>query len=285
MSGVRKGSDLRIYLVRHGESEANINKDIYRTKPDHAMNLTERGKQMAEGAGAFFKEEFRSLFGSKAELDKQNHHIRMWVSPFTRTRETAEGILKVLNVSQGDFWVDSVRESALLVEQDFGMLESQGSKANHGSAPIGETVPYYNEQQRNHLKQKYSGQFWERPPNGESSFDVCGRLSSLIGMLLEDVNVPDSERAPIRTVIIISHGSAIKTFIQTWCRFSPEWFHVAPSATNCSVQRITNSTYDGFCFSGFEKGSLVRTLVEKLPLVEDPRSQFWNPYLKPKGPK
>lgn len=33
----------RIILVRHGESEGNLDKYKYRTTPDYALNLTQRG--------------------------------------------------------------------------------------------------------------------------------------------------------------------------------------------------------------------------------------------------
>jgi broad specificity phosphatase PhoE len=45
-----------IILIRHGQSEANVDKTIYKTKPDYAMELTELGKQQALEAGLKIKE-------------------------------------------------------------------------------------------------------------------------------------------------------------------------------------------------------------------------------------
>ena len=40
-----------LYLVRHGQSEANVDKNVYRTKPDHAIALTPLGLNQANEAG------------------------------------------------------------------------------------------------------------------------------------------------------------------------------------------------------------------------------------------
>lgn len=35
----------KLFLVRHGESEGNVNKSIYAEKPDYTLELTEAGKK------------------------------------------------------------------------------------------------------------------------------------------------------------------------------------------------------------------------------------------------
>ena len=41
----QKNNPKRIILVRHGESEANILRNIYKTVPNNKIKLTENGKQ------------------------------------------------------------------------------------------------------------------------------------------------------------------------------------------------------------------------------------------------
>ena len=41
----------RIILIRHGESEGNVDRAIYNVKPDYALELTEKGKQQARDVG------------------------------------------------------------------------------------------------------------------------------------------------------------------------------------------------------------------------------------------
>ena len=36
-----------IFIVRHGESEGNVDKTIYERKPDYAITLTSTGKNQA----------------------------------------------------------------------------------------------------------------------------------------------------------------------------------------------------------------------------------------------
>jgi broad specificity phosphatase PhoE len=46
----------RIILVRHGESEANVNKEILRLVPDHKVGLTPLGFKQSLDAGRYIGE-------------------------------------------------------------------------------------------------------------------------------------------------------------------------------------------------------------------------------------
>src|SRR3954464_99313 len=67
----------RIYLVRHGESEGNVNKEIYKTKPDYALELTFDGIMQARRAGEAINKEILP-----------HETIAFYSSPFYRTRQT-----------------------------------------------------------------------------------------------------------------------------------------------------------------------------------------------------
>ena len=41
----------RIILIRHGESEANVNPHLFASVPDYAIELTEKGREQALNAG------------------------------------------------------------------------------------------------------------------------------------------------------------------------------------------------------------------------------------------
>ncbi|XP_060182638.1 phosphoglycerate mutase-like protein AT74 [Lycium barbarum] len=45
----------RIILVRHGESEGNVDKNVYATVPDHKVQLTKKGKEQAKKAGELIR--------------------------------------------------------------------------------------------------------------------------------------------------------------------------------------------------------------------------------------
>lgn len=46
----------RIILIRHGESEANVDKYMFGRVPDYTIELTEKGREQAEEAGKRLKE-------------------------------------------------------------------------------------------------------------------------------------------------------------------------------------------------------------------------------------
>lgn len=46
----------KIFLIRHGQSVGNVDKEIYKKVPDYALELTDLGKQQAIDAGRELKE-------------------------------------------------------------------------------------------------------------------------------------------------------------------------------------------------------------------------------------
>lgn len=52
----------RIILVRHGESQGNVNQEIYKTTPDYALHLTDKGQAQAKLAG----EQIAALIGGES---------------------------------------------------------------------------------------------------------------------------------------------------------------------------------------------------------------------------
>lgn len=59
------GKQLEMFVVRHGESEANVQPKIYERKADHSMSLSEKGKSQAMEAGKYLKEVYQYVKGGK----------------------------------------------------------------------------------------------------------------------------------------------------------------------------------------------------------------------------
>lgn len=116
----------QIIILRHGESEANTDKSLYETNPDHLMQLTEKGKSQCIERG-------KSL---KALLDGK--HITVWNSPYMRTRQTSEYVL-----SQIDAEV-KIKEDPRLREQEWGNFYTLDEAIRK---PPGDLVPYFNQTQ------------------------------------------------------------------------------------------------------------------------------------------
>ncbi|CAF3408334.1 unnamed protein product [Rotaria sp. Silwood2] len=78
----------RIILVRHGESQGNINESVYSRTPDAHISLTQLGKDQAIEAGKRLKEEV--INGGP------NESIYVYLSPYIRSKQTYEGISKII---------------------------------------------------------------------------------------------------------------------------------------------------------------------------------------------
>lgn len=77
----------RLVMLRHGESEGNVNEDIYATKADSDICLTKLGWEEAKIVGKALKDE---IFGDPS--NKTNQRVHFIVSPYVRTIETFHGI-------------------------------------------------------------------------------------------------------------------------------------------------------------------------------------------------
>lgn len=223
----------------------NIDPTAYRDYPDHKLPLTDKGLAMAREAGSEIDRKLTELFGEPGP----DTGTKLYLSPFVRTRQTAEGVLDGENGRGVRRWLSHMEESALLVEQDWGLFEGSGIQ----DAP----KKYPNEWKRVQEIRKHQGKYWCRFPLGESCFDVCCRVNQLFGKLQRD-RYPDRghrlRKRAVRNVVIVSHGVTIRAFVMMWCKFSPEWFDASSNPPNASV-RLLDSTvlgWDaGYMFAGF----------------------------------
>jgi hypothetical protein len=89
----RRGPDksqLRLFLVRHGKSTANQSGTVYKATSDHAVPLSDEGREQALQAGLAIKKYFvqpeNEGCGPRAR--------RIYVSPYKRARETARKLFE-----------------------------------------------------------------------------------------------------------------------------------------------------------------------------------------------
>jgi len=83
---LKKNKPKRIFLIRSGESEKDINLKCYETIPDNKIKLSSLGKKQSDVCGKNLKK----LIG--------NESVYFYVSPFKRSIETFEHISKAFNV-------------------------------------------------------------------------------------------------------------------------------------------------------------------------------------------
>lgn len=99
----------RIILIRHGESEGNVDESAYTRIPDSKICLTEKGWKQAVKCG----KNIRQLIESDQNDDWK---VYFYVSPYKRTLQTLRGIGTAFERDR----IAGVREEPRLREQDFG---------------------------------------------------------------------------------------------------------------------------------------------------------------------
>eukprot|EP01120_Amphizonella_sp_Union-15-10_P004324 TRINITY_DN14955_c0_g1_i1.p1 TRINITY_DN14955_c0_g1~~TRINITY_DN14955_c0_g1_i1.p1 ORF type:complete len:358 (-),score=56.70 TRINITY_DN14955_c0_g1_i1:85-1158(-) len=225
-----KINDFRILLVRHGESEANVNRSLYTTMPDHAVPLSPAGRAQAIECGKQINSFFQTKMGSTCP--PEDWFCRVWTSPYLRARETAD----LLQQYAGD-WISDIRESIFLVEQQFGLFEGK-DWYNNGLEGFPQELEYYRK------CSLYGGRFWARVPLGESRFDVCSRVYHSFGTLHRDAAVG------IKNSIIVSHGVTLRAWMMMWLRLTPEWFEEEKNPNYCSIRYIKGGIDKGCIWPG-----------------------------------
>jgi hypothetical protein len=99
----------RIILVRHGQSEGNVDESVYTRVADPKIGLTEKGLAEALECGREIKE--------LIEQDKAGDwKVYFYVSPYRRTLETLKSLARAFERPR----IAGIREEPRLREQDFG---------------------------------------------------------------------------------------------------------------------------------------------------------------------
>lgn len=231
---------MRIFLVRHGESEANVDRSILKSQSDHGVSLTTKGEQDAAEAGKFLKSyyEEQDAFndGLRKNFGKFGHSIpkvvrpRIWTSPYRRARQTSQ----IIQDQLGSRVLDH-REHVLLAEQQFGLFDGHTNE---------ELKTLYPEESRNYDKcMETNGRFWARLPLGESRFDVAVRVHQAFGTFQRD-----EQQNGVPELIVVCHGVVMRVFIMMWCRLTPEWLDAQPNPPNGSVYLIRSAVEHGYVF-------------------------------------
>ncbi|XP_057511037.1 phosphoglycerate mutase-like protein AT74H [Actinidia eriantha] len=189
----------RIILVRHGQSEGNVDESVYTRVADPKIGLTQKGIVEAEACGRRIREMIK-----KDQAD--DWKVYFYVSPYRRTLETLRNVAKAFGRSR----IAGVREEARLREQDFGNFQDREQMKIDKS-----------------LRAIY-GRFFYRFPNGESAADVYDRITGFRETLRADIDIgrfqPPGEQSPNMNLVIVSHGLTLRVFLMRWYKWTVEQF-------------------------------------------------------------
>ncbi|CAF1238691.1 unnamed protein product [Adineta ricciae] len=175
---------IRILLVRHGQSEGNVDPGILTTKPDHELILTSLGEQQAMEAG------------KKIVKLINNESLYVYLSPYRRGLQTWEGIYKSLEDSQ----IITIRQDPRLREQEFGNFTDLSIRDNEVA-----------ERQR-------VGRFFYRFRTGESGADVYDRVSLFLDMIFHEMDNGYHDKT--QNILIVSHEVFIRLLLMRYFRMT-----------------------------------------------------------------
>ena len=200
---------MKIFLIRHGESISNIKQNNLLGLPDHLVHLSQNGKLQAKQTGLFLKQYLKE---NQINLEQAT----LWISPYTRTRETAQIINQYLNIA-------CIKEDYTLIEQNYGLFSDKTIDEIKKLYP--EEFKHYDNYWQN------NGKFYAKLPQGESPMDVALRTRQFLETVIKDNSNP---------LFIVSHGTVIRTIIMNYFHHSPEWFNHEANMQNCSIRLIDN---------------------------------------------
>ena len=140
----------RIILIRHGESQGNLDGAAYSTTPDYKIKLTQHGIEQCRLAG----HNIHNMLSENGK--KKNWKVFFYVSPYDRTRSTLREIGRAFKRRE----MIGVREEVRIREQDFGNFQ------------VADRMKVIKE-----TRERF-GRFFYRFPEGESAADVFDRVSS-----------------------------------------------------------------------------------------------------------
>ncbi|KAJ4969570.1 hypothetical protein NE237_016271 [Protea cynaroides] len=199
----------RIILVRHGESQGNLDDTAYTTTPDSQIPLTTHGIDQARLSGQ------RICRLVSDDGCSQNWKVYFYVSPYHRTRSTLREIGRAFPKNR----IIGVREECRIREQDFGNFQV--------------------EERMRAIKvaRERFGRFFFRFPDGESAADVFDRLSSFLESLWRDIDMKrllrHSECDDEINLIIVSHGLTLRVFLMKWFKWTVDQFEHLNNPDNC----------------------------------------------------
>lgn len=190
---------MKLCLIRHGLSKANVDETVYLTVKDHDIELTDIGQEQALLAGKNLSKE---LSGTKGKTF-------VFVSPYKRTRQTWAGIKSALCPI-----TFSEQENPLLREQEykfFADLEDMKTRKEN--------------------RAKW-GPFWYRYKNAEAATDVHQRVTVFWNYLTNQYLLGHIKEED--TVVIVTHEVVIRMFTMVMESLSHE--NAKVDVGNCDIK-------------------------------------------------
>lgn len=209
---------MNLFLIRHGQSIVNVDREFMTQTPNMLGDLTELGRHQAALTGEYLAQELKNRFISKSK-------IVVWNSPYLRTTQTANIIKQKLD-EKGIKYI--AKESIYLAERQFGLLDNHAEIETTHKAEI--------DHYRMHVQQ--GEDFWVRPPLGESPFDMCLRIDSFIQSHLKSSR---DENTSKQTHVFVAHGAWLRGFMMMYQELTYKEYLAMPNPGNAALFEVNET--------------------------------------------
>lgn len=188
---------MKLYLIRHAQSEGNKCKSTYYKMLDWQVPLTDEGIKQAEKVGIGLK---TMRFGPYT-------YPTIISSPYVRALDTANIIVD--QFKYGEQGILRIKQEPLIREREWGNLRE-------------EVESFETREERNHLFD-----FYRRPVGGESFADCYQRAF----IFFEHLKTYEEDSK----IIIVSHGEFLKLLLMIIDGKTVEEFNDLPNIKNCEI--------------------------------------------------
>ncbi|XP_047071462.1 phosphoglycerate mutase-like protein AT74H [Lolium rigidum] len=250
----------RIVLVRHGQSEGNVDESAYTRVPDPLIGLTPKGRRDAEDCGR----RLHRLFSDGSRGGDDDWKVYFYVSPYRRTLETLRGIGLAFDARR----IAGVREEPRLREQDFGNFQDREKM-----------------RAEKEVRRRY-GRFFYRFPDGESAADVYDRITGFRETLRADIDIgrfqppslPGSPAAPEMNLVLVSHGLTLRVFLMRWYKWTVRQFEGLANFDNGGALVMQTGEGGRYSLLGHHSADELREFGLTDEMIDD---QLWQSTARP----
>lgn len=195
---------MNLYVIRHGESEHNVDRTVMSHTHDSQHSLTEIGQSQVKKTAEFMQ-------------TIVNANTVLFTSPYLRTIQTAQAIHSLLP-DQMPFY-----ENPLLREWELGNLYDFTNRTPEAKKEF-----------------KAAGQFYFRYQNGESLADVYLRATMFMHTVIERVK----RQQRYENVVIVTHAAFIQMLLTHLMNLPVEELKGFKPVENASVIKINETNGD-----------------------------------------
>ena len=210
----------KVVMIRHGQSEGNVNEALYSTTPDNAMRLTKLGWDQARRAGQVLKD----------QVLVSGVPIHFIVSPYVRTVETFHGIVSA--------WCDPkefnhISDRNKRLKAWYGRLLELGLTWHEDPRIREQDFGNYQEPEKIKVAKEERhrfGTFFYRFAHGESASDVFDRVSTFLDSLWRSFDLHKA-----KNYVLVTHGISIRVLLARYFRYSIDQFSLLANPRNCEM--------------------------------------------------